>query len=107
MARSASRAEPSATVETAWLLAGFRISRVPPSAAGFHSPLMKRLAVLMSWTSAEFSNFVRPTRWAVAPGASHPFHFAFLDKNLQTLATEVLHQRLGIQRFGHHDTAFF
>src|SRR4051812_22314223 len=48
MARSVSRMEASATVAIAPLFAGFRISRVPPSEAGFHSPLMKKLVMLLN-----------------------------------------------------------
>src|SRR5439155_14131585 len=88
MATSASRTEASATVAMAWLFDGLRISRVPPSRADFHSPLRKRLAVLITATL-------------------DPLDFAFLDKDLQSLAAEVFHERLRIERLGHHDATFF
>src|SRR5204862_3338054 len=94
MAASASRTEPSATMAMAWLFAGLRISRVPPSRADFHSPLMKRLAVLITCARLDKS-------------ALDPLDFAFLDKDLQSFAAEVFHQRLRIERLGHHDATFF
>src|SRR5207247_10996710 len=101
MATSASRTEASATVAMAWLFAGLRISRVPPSRAEFHSPLMKRLALLIMLYRLE-----RPRSCCVSE-MLNPLGFAFLDKDLQSLAAEVFHQRLVIKRLGHHDTAFF
>src|SRR6266540_6870429 len=55
MANSASGQVASATVAIGWLLAGLRISRVPPSRADFHWPLMKRLAALITSLCADDS----------------------------------------------------
>src|SRR5262249_4581008 len=43
---------------------------------------------------------------AVSFKALHARDFAFVDENLEAFAGEVFHKRLGIERLGHHHTAF-
>src|SRR5690348_2936666 len=91
------------------LLAGFRISRVPPSAADFHSPLMNRLAAPISFLRLQIHSHAAWPADLASPyrQLSDPFHFAFLDENLQAFPAEILHERLRVQRLGHHDSTMF